>query len=150
MNNAETPIFVDTSAFMAQYAEDDVHHDSAKTVFEGIQSGELPYGPVYTSRYILAELATLIHYRKDHNQAATAIGEIRASDTVNYLPINETAFSDACEAFTDPDEDAISLFDRLSAVVARENGINHVLGFDEDFETMGFTLVPDDRWRPTD
>jgi predicted nucleic acid-binding protein len=139
-----TPLFVDTSAFVAAYIEDDAHHAAADTVFDDLQTGESPYGPVFTTRYLLCEIATVIDIRKDYAHATTAIGEIRDSETINLLPVTDDVFADGCERFRDTDETGISLFDYVSGVVAERNGIEHVFGFDTDFATLGFAVVPDD------
>lgn len=42
------PLFVDTNALVAVFNEDDEHHDRANAVLDGIGSGDLPYGPLFT------------------------------------------------------------------------------------------------------
>lgn len=77
-----TPIFVDTGAFYARADEDDKHHDTATRVFKNIRSGEVAYRPVYTSRSVLAELATLALYKLDHSDAVRVLNAIRDSGSI--------------------------------------------------------------------
>lgn len=142
--DGDAPLFVDTSAFVGAYIEDDAHHDAAADFFEGLRSGESAYGAVYTTRYLLCETATVTSIQADHRHARTTVSEILDSGTVNLLPVTDATFSAACEAFIDSDETDISLFDHLSGVVANENGIDHVFAFDANFGSLGFTVLPDE------
>ncbi|MCW8173297.1 PIN domain-containing protein [Natrialba swarupiae] len=137
-----TPLFIDTGGFYAAYVEDDANHDRASAVFDAIQAGE--YGPIVTSRYVLAELATVILYRKSHYHAVSTLG-LRASETINVVPVTEDIFDAANEQFGDYDDQEIAFFDHLGGALAREYGIEHVFTFDpDDFHTLGFTVVPVD------
>lgn len=138
------PLFVDTGGFVGWFDEDDEHHSAASAVIEGIQADELPHHPVFTSRYVLAELATLLLYNVGHSEAVAALADVRESETFNILPVGPATFADACDEFERYDDQGISMVDHLSSVLARENDIDHIFGFDSDFATLGFTRVPDD------
>ncbi|EMA54866.1 type II toxin-antitoxin system VapC family toxin, partial [Halococcus thailandensis] len=68
------PLFIDTGAFFAYYNERDEHHETARAVFQAIRVGDLAYSPLYTTRFVLAELATLLLYKVDHATATQALG----------------------------------------------------------------------------
>ena len=143
-HGAPAPLFVDTGGFYAAYVEDDVNHVRANAVFDAIWSGER-YGPVFTSQYVLAELATVIFYRKGHHHAVTTLEEIRESKTITVLPVSTPLFEVAYDQFLRYDDQKIAFFDHLGAAVAREYEIDHVFTFDpDDFRTLGITVVPDD------
>lgn len=57
------PLFVDTGAFYARFDEGSSRHDRTETIFEGIGRGDVLYRPLYSSSYVLDELATLIPVR---------------------------------------------------------------------------------------
>lgn len=138
-----TPLFIDTGGFYAAYVEDDANHARASAVFDAIQAGE--YGPIFTSRYVLAELATVILYRKSHYHAVSTLEELRVSETINVVPVTEDIFDAANEQFGDYDDQEIAFFDHLGGALAREYDIEHVFTFDpDDFHTLGFTVVPAD------
>lgn len=141
---AAQPLFVDTGAFYAWFKPDDDDHDRATAVFEGIQSGELPYRPLLTSRYVLSELATLTLYHVGHSEAVTAFDTIRDSETFNVLPVDEAVFTAARKQFGQYDDHEISFVDHLSGVLAQEYDVERVFAFDSDFRTLGFTLVAED------
>ncbi|UHQ98293.1 PIN domain-containing protein (plasmid) [Natrinema zhouii] len=138
-----TPLFVDTGGFYAAFVEDDANHARASAVFDTIRAGK--YGPIFTSRYVLAELATVILYRKSHHHAVSTLEEIRASETINVVPVTDAMFDAAHERFVDYDDQEIAFFDHLGGALAREYEIEHVFTFDpDDFHTLGLTVVPDD------
>ena len=142
--SAPTPLFIDTGGFYAAYVEDDDNHARAEAVFEAIRTGD-QFGPVFTSRYVLAELATVILYRKSHRRAVSTLEEIRSSETVNVLPVDGTTFDAAHERFVRYDDQEIAFFDHLGGALARHYDIEHVFTFDpNDFRALGFTVVPDD------
>lgn len=144
MTSTPSPLFIDTGAFYAAFVEDDANHTAADAVFQGIQSTDVAYGPLFTSRYVLAELATLMLYRVGHTAAVNALSDIRRSESFNILPVDSTVFAATCSHFERYDDQEISFFDHTSAVLADEYDIEHIFAFDEDFRTLGFTLVPDD------
>lgn len=137
-------LFVDTGAFYAWFKPDDDDHERAKAVFDGIQSGELPYRPILTSRYVLSELATLTLYQVGHHEAVRAFDTIRDSETFNVLPVDEAVFKRAREQFGQYNDHEISFVDHISAVLAEDYDVERMFAFDSDFRTLGFTVVPDD------
>ncbi|WP_433634702.1 type II toxin-antitoxin system VapC family toxin [Halomicrococcus sp. NG-SE-24] len=134
------PIFVDTGGLYAGFDEDDVNHDAADAVFDGMEAGE--YGPVFTSRYVLSEFATLMLYQIGQPAAVDALTTVRESQTFNILPVGKQTFDTACEEFERYDDQQISFVDHMSAVLAREHEIEHMFAFESDFRTLGFERIP--------
>jgi len=139
-----TPIFVDTGAFYARADWDDRHHETATRLFEAIRSGDLPYRPVFTSQSVLAELATLALYKLGHRDAVRALTAVRDAESINVLPVSRAAFEGAADQFEAYDDQEISFVDHTTSVLADDHDIEHVFAFDDDFRTLGFTLVPAD------
>lgn len=139
-----SPLFIDTGAFYARFKPDDENHATAVAVFERIQSGNLPYRPLYTTRYVLSELSSLLLYHVGHEDAVRVLTTIRGSASFNILPVDEAVYSTACDEFAHYDDHEISLVDQLSSVLARNQDIDRMFAFDGDFRTLGFTLVPAD------
>jgi predicted nucleic acid-binding protein len=138
------PLFVDTNAFVALFDEDDAHYERANAVLDGIQNGELAYGPVFTSRYVLAETATVLLYGVGHREAVEALTTIRESTTVNVLDVTEPLFDATADQFARYDDHQISFVDHLNSVLGDEFDIEHIFAFEEDFRTLGMTRVPVD------
>jgi predicted nucleic acid-binding protein len=139
-----TPLFIDTGAFYARFVGTAQCHDRATAVFEAIGDGEAMYRPLYTSTYVLDELATLILSHRDHEGATTALERVRQSPTTVIHP-DKADFERTCEQFARYDDHEISFTDHMTGVLAAERDIEHVFTFDADhFRTLGFTAVPDD------
>lgn len=138
------PLFVDTNAFVALFDEDDAHYATANAVLDGIRDGEVPYGPVFTSRYVLAETATTILYGVGHREAVEALTTVRTSATFNVLDVTEPLFELAAEQFAGYDDQEISFIDHLDVVLCEAFDIDHIFAFEEDFATLGMTRVPVD------
>jgi len=145
MTVSPRPLFIDTAAFFARFNERATEHDRARTVFRGIRTGKLPYDPLFTSRYVLSELATLLLRKVGHRQAVDALATIRDADSFNVLPMTGDSFDRTCEQFGRYDDQQISFVDHTSAVLASDRNIEYVFTFDQDdFQTLGFTVAPDD------
>lgn len=138
-----TPLFVDTGAFYARFDASAPRHDRADAVFESIGAGDVPYRPVYTSTYVLDELATLVLSHRDHDTALTALDRILDSSTVVLHP-DETDFRATYDQFCRYDDHDISFTDHMTAVLSADRGIDRVFSFDTDFRALDLTVVPDD------
>lgn len=138
------PLFVDTNAFVAAFDEDDERHEATDAVLEGIRAGTLPYGPVFTSRYVLSETATTLLYGVGHAEATDHLPTIRDSATFNILGVGAGIFDRTTEQFEAYDDQSISFIDHMNAVLAEDYGIEHIFAFDRDFATLGLTRVPVD------
>ncbi len=145
MTTAPEPLFIDTAAFFARFNERAAEHERATAVFDGIRSGDLRFDPLFTSRYVLSELATLMLRKVSHRAAVNALETIRKASSFNVLSVGGNAFDRSCEQFAEYDDQQISFVDHSSAVLAADCGIEHVFTFDRrDFHTLDFTVVPDD------
>lgn len=138
------PLFADTNAFVALFDDDDDHFDPANAVLDGIRDGELAYGPVFTSRYVLSETATALLYGVGHREAVEALTTIRESSTFNVLDVTEESFVRTVDQFAAYDDHRISFIDHLNKVLGEEYDIDHIFAFEEDFRTLGMTRVPVD------
>lgn len=139
-----TPLFVDTGGLYAVFDEDDAEHARARAVFDGIQTGDLAYRPIYMSAPAFSELVTLVLARTGTADAAEVLRKIRSSPNITVIHPDAVAFDAACDQFETYDDQEISLVDHLTGVLADERDVEHVFAFDSDFRTLGFTLVPAD------
>jgi predicted nucleic acid-binding protein len=142
MSQSATPLFVDTSALYAHFVANTPRHDRARAVFDGVRDGDLAFRPLYTSGYVLGELATLLVRRGRHEIAVDALNLVRSSPSVSVLHPGTETFGATCTAFERYDDQEISFVDHLTGVLARERNVDHIFAFDDDFRTLGFRLVP--------
>lgn len=138
------PLFVDTNAFVALANEDDQYHERAQTVRDGIEDGNLPYSPVFTSRYVLSETATTLLYSGGHQTAVDVLATVRDSSTFNILDVTGPIFDRTAKQFAQYDDQQISFVDHLNSVLGEEFDIEHIFAFKDDFRTLGMTRVPVD------
>ena len=139
-----TPLMIDTGVFYARADSDDTHHETAMRLFDRIRDGELAYRPLYTTQAVLAELATLCLYKLGHGVATRTLTAICEGASITVLPVGTSAFETATTRFADYDDQEISFVDHTTAVLANEHDIDHVFAFDDDFRTLGFTVLPAD------
>lgn len=138
-----SPLFVDTSAWYAIFDEDDAEHTRATAVHKAMLTGDRQYRPIYTTSHVLGELATLL-LRYSHDIASRALTQIRDSPNVTVIHPDRVAFDAAVTQFDHYDDQAISLVDHLTGVLANERDVEQIFAFDSDFRTLEFALVPDD------
>jgi predicted nucleic acid-binding protein len=139
-----TPVFIDTGAFYARADRDDTHHEDVMALFRGIRAGELSYYPLFTSQAVLSEFATLALYKLGHETATTALAAVRESESITVVPVGTATFETAAAQFAAYDDQQISFVDHTTSVLAADRDIDHIVAFDSDFRTLGFSLVPAD------
>ncbi|WP_135664865.1 type II toxin-antitoxin system VapC family toxin [Halorhabdus rudnickae] len=137
-----TPLFVDTGAFFAYFVSNTPRHDQARAVMDAIGDDRLHFRPLYTTNYVMSELATLVLRKAGHERATATLSWIQDSDAVTILHPDATTFGAICEEFERYDDQQISFVDHATATLAREHDIEHVFAFDTDFRTLGLSLVP--------
>jgi predicted nucleic acid-binding protein len=139
-----TPLFIDTGAFYARFDENSSLHERASAIFTGIGSGELVYRPLYTSTYVLDELATLILSHRNQTEAVAALDRVLDSPVTVVDP--DWADFDACrEQFTRYDDQTSSFTDHMTTILAADRDVEYVFTFDpDDFRPLGVTVVPGD------
>jgi predicted nucleic acid-binding protein len=127
------------------FSNEPPEHDRTRAVFQGIRDGELQYGPLVTSRYVLSEFATLMRRTVGHPPAVNALETIPTAESISVLPLGSGAFDRTCERFARYDARRISFVDHSSGVLADAHDIEHIFTFDtDDFHTLGFVVVPAD------
>lgn len=136
------PLFVDTSALYAYYYRRASQHEEMAAFFRELSRNDLPYRPLLTNRYVLDELVALLLSSAGHDAAETALRSVLDSNAISVLPVTDGCFADAVDAFCTYDDHEISLTDHTIALQAAERDVTHVLTYDDDFETLGFTVVP--------
>ena len=145
---AARPLLIDTGAFFAHFDGRITTTNARQQSSKPIGSGSLPYRPLYTSGYVLSELATLTRRKQGHAAAVEALNRADAPG-VTVLHPGAATFADTRQTFAQYDDQQISFVDHTSGVLARQNDVERIFAFDEDdFRTLGFTVVPEDTGEP--
>lgn len=135
-------IFVDTSAFLAIVNEKDDNHRAAKRFLEEIKRGKVKVKKIITSDYIIDETLTRIRYSVGHKEAVEWGNGILASKVIDRMEVGKEIFELAWNIFAKYEDKKLSFTDCTSFAVMKKRGIEKVFAFDEDFERMGFVLMP--------
>jgi len=129
------PLFVDTSALYAVLDQDDKHHLAANTIWTRLLRSERP---LLTHSYVLVETYALVQRR-------LGLEAVRALHH-DVIPVLDVVWVDedlhrlAIEVLLASGSRSVSLVDRVSFAVMRQEGIRRAFAFDEDFEREGFAL----------
>lgn len=145
-----TALFVDTSAFFAYFDSDADEHEPTRRFFRSLtgESPRFPYRPLYTSSYVVDELATLLQAERTAEIAIEAlrlIFQLADDDMLEIVKESEDTFARTREEFYRYDDQEISFTDHMIAVQAHKRNIDHVLAFDGDFRTLDLTVIPHTR-----
>ncbi len=132
-------IFVDSSAWFAIEAEDEINHQSAQKFLVEIASGK--HGILITTDYVLDETLTLLQSKKGLLVALNFIDKIRRSKSIRIFWISENIFEEALDMFKKA-SDAWSFTDCTSFASMRDLLITEAFTFDNHFRQAGFQKLP--------
>ena len=140
-------VFVDTSVLYAHLDESDTNHEAARTIFEDIRTNAVVYRPLYVTSHVLSELVTLLAHNHGTAVAVDALDRLRDSSLFVLLYPDATVIDTAAGQLARYHDQSITLVDHLTAVLATEYDVDRVVTFDDDFRTLGYSLVPADTFR---
>lgn len=136
------PVFVDTGGWIAMAVVRDRFHKHAASYYREISGKKIP---LITSNYVLAETYTRIRYDDGHAKAIKFHSLIQEAIKVGKLHVvwvTPAIHQEAWDIFEDFADQEFSFVDCTSFVIASHAGVKEAFGFDEHFNTMGFTLRP--------
>jgi hypothetical protein len=130
-------IFIDTGAFLARYIQADQFHKKAIELWLKIEKKEKK---LFTSNFILDELATLLFRRTNAEFAEERMLNIYASSRFEILrPTKEEEIA-AISLMKKYSEHEISYTDCISFCLMKKNKLNTAFSFDKHFAYANFHL----------
>lgn len=126
-------VFVDTSAFLAVLNREDVHHPTAKVIWQRLLQHD---EPLVCSNYVLVETLALLQNRL--GMAAVRAFQQAVTPLLHIEWISPVAHHAAAAALLTANRRALSLVDCTSFEVMRAHGITQVFAFDPHFDEQGF------------
>jgi predicted nucleic acid-binding protein len=135
-------VFVDTGAWIGIAVTRDQVHEAAAAYARHLASHRTP---LLTTNYVLAEAYTRVRYDDGHDKALAFDALVREMTRRRQLSIGWVTprlHEQALELFRRYADQAFSVVDCASFVVARRHNVRDVFGFDSHFATMGFVLRP--------
>lgn len=135
-------VYVDSSAFKANYDSDDDYHESASELMRNVASRKSNVTYFVTTDYVLDEAVTLTRFACSHSKAVELIDAIRNSKFLRIVYSNEIFFSEAVELFRRHSDKEWSLTDCISFATMKRLSIRTAFTFDAHFRQAGFATVP--------
>lgn len=130
-------IFVDTSAWVAYFDEDEARHRDAVQGLEAIRTQRCG---MVISDFIFDEVVTTILGRAGHQMAVSAGVFLVTSSAVDLVWLDKDSKLNAWEYFKKHDDKGYSFTDCTSFVLMKEMSLTRCLAFDRHFEQAGFRL----------
>ena len=130
-----TPVFVDTSLYLALFSHDDAWH--AEAVAWSRQNTR----PLVLTEFILIELGNALSGRPARPLFLDLVRRLRSQPATEIVPASTDLVDKGLRLFAErPDKDW-SLTDCISFVVMRERGLLDAAAADHHFEQAGFTIL---------
>lgn len=134
-------VFLDSSALVAYYNEDDTLHQQAADVMRKFSTGELSLSKFFTSDYVFDETVTVIECVLGRHDLAVKVGEaLRQSPRTEILPIDKDIFEASWKLFAASRR--LSFTDCTSLVLMRALGIQIAFTFDRHLTVQGIRTIP--------
>ena len=135
-------VYVDSGAWIALLNGSERLHPRARAAYEAlVEDG----ARLITSTDVLDESATRLRYDAGLKAGLAfrdAVARAEASRLLRVLPVDATLQQKGFALWEKHPQLVLSLTDATSAVLARGLSVKTVFGFDGDFRSLGFTLVP--------
>lgn len=128
-------IFVDTSAWIALFDQDDQHHPEATRLLQDVKRQKIR---LVTSDYVFDESLTAVSIHAGP-KVAREVGEyLLGSRIVEFVWLDMRIKKAAWELFKRNTQQKVSFTDCTSFVLMKKEKITTVFTFDEHFLTVGF------------
>lgn len=130
--------FVDTSFYISLLRKDDSNHERAKKILLSFKDKPLI---LYTSHYIIDEVATVISMRVEKEVALRFLQSVQEDDFPLILCVDDFVRQEAYRIFSHARTKNISMVDCYSAALMRQEGIKTCFSFDKQFRVLGFEIL---------
>lgn len=137
-----TGLFLDTSGLFPLFHERSSRHSEAARLFDAVNSGALPYRPLYVNQHVLDETATMLTSRVSTDAAINAVDTLATTSTVEIIQVGETDVQRTVDNLRRYRDVEIAFTDHTVGVQATKLNVDHVFTYDGDFETLGLTTIP--------
>lgn len=128
-------VFVDTSALIALLDAGDTRHAEAGATLEWLRSN----ADLVTTNYVQIEALAVARRRLGRDAGARLLNSF--FPLIRLIWVDPEVHAAALAAYRSPDS-AVSVVDRVSFTVMRQQAISTVFAFDNDFAREGFVAPP--------
>lgn len=135
-------VFVDSSAFKANYDSGDDHHAEARELMQRIQARATDITSFLTTDYVLDEAITLTRFAHSHGKAAELADATLASRFIRLVYTGEELFSAGMKTFKQHSDKEWSFTDCVSFAAMKAEEVRTAFTFDAHFKQAGFDVIP--------
>jgi len=128
-------IFVDTSAWLALLNTADQYHFQSKQIRDELIQNDTK---LYTSSFVLAELANGLSKLKYRNMAIDFIERVKSGKEVQIVFVGEELFERSWKLFKSRTDKEWGFVDCTSFVIMKKLKIRHSFSNDKHFTQCGF------------
>jgi predicted nucleic acid-binding protein len=135
-------LYLDTGYLLALVLRRDRHHEAARTHFQSVRGESVV---LVTTDAVLGETFTRLRYDagvKAVRALRDALDRIEDGGTLRVQESTAELREQALALVEQYDTRPLSYADAVGTVLARQLGVDAVLGFDGDFRMLGLTLEP--------
>ncbi|MFQ5740848.1 MAG: type II toxin-antitoxin system VapC family toxin [Acidobacteriota bacterium] len=133
-------IVLDSSFLIAHHNSNDIHHEGARVLMEGVLAGI--YGRALLLEYVFLEVATVLLLRRGLAVATSVALKLMEAREVDFRPCSQL-FPQVMETFRNQTGERLSFVDAAVVTVARQHDPGYVATFDKDFRDIeGVSVLP--------
>jgi uncharacterized protein len=130
-----TPVFIDTSYYVALLNPGDRHHAEAVRLSAAIER------PLLITEFVLLELGNALSRAHLRGLFADVVAQLRDDPYATIVPASAELFQRGCQLYQRRPDKEWSLTDCTSFVVMREYSATDALTADHHFEQAGFNVL---------
>ncbi len=132
-------LFVDSSAWIGLFGDNDKYHQPASRAFSTLTTHPQD---LFTSDYVLDETLTHILITYGRSNALKFGRWVLSTPYVEIFRVDELIWQDAWDMFQSYEDKQWAFTDCTSFVLMRQHNLHHAFAFDHHFKQAGFQLWP--------
>ncbi len=135
-------VFVDSSAFKANYDLTDDYHQRAAELMQKVAARKSDVTYFLTTDYVLDEALTLTRFASSHDKAVELADGARNSKFLQIVYSDENLFTEALKMFRNHSDKEWSFTDCVSFVTMKKHIVKTAFTFNAHFKQAGFAVIP--------
>ena len=130
-----TPVFVDTSLYLALFSQDDAWHT------EAVAWSRQNTRPLVLTQFVLIEVGNALSEGPARHLFVDLVRRLRSQPTTEIVPASSGLVNKGLQLFAERPDKSWSATDCISFVVMQERGIAEAATTDHHFEQAGFNIL---------
>jgi hypothetical protein len=130
-----TPVFADSSYYVALLSPRDQHHADAVRLSASLRR------PIVVTEFVLIELTNALSSLESRIRAVALWSHLQNDPTVTIVPATTELLERGRHLYADRSDKEWSLTDCISFVVMHDHGVTEALTADHHFEQAGFAAL---------